>query len=119
MKVRFAALMLLLLCLAIPALAQDTTATEEPDPMATMPGLWEACPTPSNLACELTIGAIFIQTGNASVYGIPQTQAVNLALEEINANGYLGNATLNVIVEDSAGDAEQAITAMTKLVEED
>ncbi|MCU0513575.1 MAG: ABC transporter substrate-binding protein [Anaerolineae bacterium] len=118
-KMRGVGLMLLIFSLVLPAVAQDAAATEEPFDMATMPGLWETCPTPASLSGDLTIGAIFIQTGNASVYGIPQTQAVELALAEINATGYLGAATLNVLVEDSAGDAEQAIAAMTKLVEED
>lgn len=83
-------------------------------------GLWEACPDPENLPEVVTIGAIFGQSGNISVYGIPQAQAVALAVEEINESNYLGEGvTLEVIYEDSAGVNEQAIAAMTKLVEED
>ncbi|MBI5669910.1 MAG: ABC transporter substrate-binding protein [Chloroflexi bacterium] len=83
-------------------------------------GLWEACPTPQNLPDTVTIGAIFGLSEAVSVYGVPQRQAVELAVEEINNSGYLGEGTtLNVIFEDSAGNRDQAIAAMTKLVEED
>ncbi len=98
---------------AAPSLAQD-------DDMAPQMGLWDACPTPENLPETVTLGAIFGLSGPISVYGGPQQQAVNLAVEEINAAGYLGEGiTLEVIFEDSAGDATEAINAMTKLVEED
>src|SRR5690349_6107526 len=107
-KMRFIGLMLLLLSLVIPALAQDSSATAEPTEeamdMATMPGLWDACATPASLSGDVNIGAVFIQTGNASVYGIPQTQAAQLAVDEINASGYLGGAKLVLTVEDSGGD---------------
>jgi branched-chain amino acid transport system substrate-binding protein len=113
--------LLAIVLLAIPTLAQDTPeSTEEAaDIMENLPGLWEDCPAPANLSGAIKVGVIFIQTGNASVYGIPQTQAVQLAVEEINATGYLGGATIELVIEDSGGDAEQAINAMTKLVEED
>jgi len=67
----------------------------------------------------VTIGAIFGLSGPISVYGGPQQQSVQLAVDEVNASGYLGEGvTLEVVFEDSAGDAEQAISAMTRLVEE-
>jgi branched-chain amino acid transport system substrate-binding protein len=58
-------------------------------------------------------------TGNAAVYGNPQKQAVELAVQEINDSGYLGEASLVAIYEDSTTGPEGAIAAMTKLVEED
>jgi branched-chain amino acid transport system substrate-binding protein len=83
-------------------------------------GFWEECAAPSALPENVTLGAIFGLTEAVSVYGVAQQQAVQLALDEINAHGYLGEGTtLNVIFEDSAGNRDQAITAMTKLVEED
>ncbi len=92
-------------------LAQDA---EQP-----LVGLWDACPTPQNLPETVTIGAVFGLSEAVSVYGVPQRQAVELAAEEINASGYLGEGrTLNVLFEDSAGNRDQAIAAMTKLVEE-
>jgi branched-chain amino acid transport system substrate-binding protein len=85
-------------------------------------GSWEACATPTNLPETVTIGAVFAISGPISVYGGPQQQAVQLAVDEINASHYLGEGTtLEVMFEDSASDAtgQQAINAMTKLVEED
>lgn len=82
-------------------------------------GLWDDCPTPENLPETVTIGAIFGLSEAVSVYGIAQQNAVQLAVDEINASHYLGEGTtLNVLFEDSAGSRDQAIAAMTKLVEE-
>lgn len=115
-KIRFSIWFSMLLVLLLPTLsiaAQDDM--EEP-----LLGFWEECETPENLPETVTIGAIFGLSGNISVYGGPQQAAVQLAVNEVNDSGYLGEGTtLEVIFEDSAGDAEQAISAMTKLVEED
>jgi ABC-type branched-subunit amino acid transport system substrate-binding protein len=93
-------------------LAQDT---EKP-----LVGFWDQCPDPSNLPDTLTIGAVFGLSEAVSVYGVSQQQAVNLAVEEVNNSAYLGEGrTLNVLFEDSAGNRDQAISAMTKLVEDD
>jgi branched-chain amino acid transport system substrate-binding protein len=82
-------------------------------------GFWEECPTPDALSGEINIGVMFALTEGASIYGIPQEQAVKLAVEQINASGYLGAATLAPVYEDGGSAPETAITAMTKLVEED
>jgi branched-chain amino acid transport system substrate-binding protein len=95
---------------------EETPEAEDDGPPL---GFWEECPTPENLPETVTFGAIFGLSGAVAVYGGPQQQAVQLAVEQINEWGYLGDATLDVIYEDSAGDGEQAINAMTKLVTED
>lgn len=113
---RFILTFVVLAALLLPGmvLAQE----EEEEPM--LPGLWDVCPTPENLPATVTIGVIFGLSGPISVYGGPQQQAVQLAIAQINESGYLGEGvTLVAIYEDSAGSAEQAINAMTKLVEED
>jgi branched-chain amino acid transport system substrate-binding protein len=80
----------------------------------------EACPPPQNLSGAIPIGAIFTLSGAASVYGGSQQNAVMIAADQINEWGFLGEGvTLNVMFEDSASENEQAIAAMTKLVEED
>ncbi len=105
----------LVLSLSVPLFvsAQDETAVLVGADVA------ETCATPVNLSGDVTIGAVFTLSGGASVYGGPQQNAVNLAVSEVNASGFLGDAVLNIIFEDSASENEQAITAMTKLVEED
>lgn len=113
-RLRRVLVVLLIVALSAPV---ALVAQDEEEPQM---GLWEACPNPENLPEVVTIGAIFGQSGNISVYGIPQSQAVALAVEQINEANYLGEGvTLEVIYEDSAGANEQAIAAMTKLVEED
>lgn len=113
---RFFVFVLALALFAVPTFAQDEAESED----APRIGFWDECETPANLPETVTIGAIFGQSGSTSVYGVPQTQAVELAVSEINEWGYLGEGvTLEVIFADSAGDREQAIAAMTKLVEED
>ncbi len=108
-------LITMLLCMSAGlTLAQDDMM-EEP-----LVGSWEDCATPENLPETVTLGAIFGLSEAVSVYGTVQRQAVELAVGEINDSGYLGEGTtLEVIFEDSAGNRDQAISAMTKLVEED
>ncbi|QPC80815.1 ABC transporter substrate-binding protein [Phototrophicus methaneseepsis] len=81
-------------------------------------GLWEACPTPQNLPETITIGAPLGLTGPISVYGVPQQQGADIAVEEINASGYLGESQIVMAYEDTEGNAEQTIAAMTRLIED-
>lgn len=106
----------LFLILAVLATPLGVFAQDDPAPLM---GDWETCEAPASLSGEVTIGAIFALTERASVYGNVQRAAVELAVEEINTSGYLGDATLNVIFEDSASVPETTITAMEKLVNED
>lgn len=116
-------LAVLLLLVAPLSLAQDDNDDADAEGDMAMDevqmGAWEACATPENLPETVDLGAIFGLSGPISVYGGVQQQAVNLALNEINEAGYLGETTLNVIFEDSTGDAQEAINAMTKLVTQD
>jgi branched-chain amino acid transport system substrate-binding protein len=80
----------------------------------------ETCPDPTNLPETVTVGSILTLSGGASVFGVSQQRGIQLAIAEINNSAYLGEGiTFNVIFEDSASDNNQAIAAMTKLVEED
>ncbi len=109
--------LLTVLCVVVLALPLAVSAQDE---MVMGQDMMSACPSPSNLPETVNVGAIFALSGAASVYGLSQQNAVNLAVQQINDAHYLGDATtLNVQFEDSTGTAEQAINAMTKLVEED
>jgi branched-chain amino acid transport system substrate-binding protein len=102
-----------LLALAFPVMAQDEGAAMGADMM-------EACPAPQNLSGNINLGVIFALSGAVSVYGLPQQDAVQLAVDQINEAGYLGEGvTLTPLFEDSAGDREQAISAMTNLMGQD
>ncbi len=110
------------LVLPFTAFAQDATpeATMGMDELVIGQDMMAACPSPMNLPDTINLGAIFALSGPISVYGGPQQQAVQLAEQQINDIGYLGDGTtLSIQFEDSNGAAEQAINAMTKLVEDD
>lgn len=116
-KYRF---LLTFLCVVVLALPLTVSAQDTMSEMVMGQDMMSACPTPSNLPETVNVGAIFTLSGAASVYGISQQNAVNLAVQHINDAGYLGDMTTFAIqFEDSTGAAEQAINAMTKLVEED
>lgn len=115
MKKILSILMVFALLLPLTAVFGQDNAAEQP-----LVGFWEQCPMPENLPETVNVGAIFGLSEAVAVYGTAQQQAVQLAVDEINASGYLGeNTTLVVMFEDSAGNRDQAIAAMTKLVEED
>jgi branched-chain amino acid transport system substrate-binding protein len=83
-------------------------------------GAWDTCAAPTALPDTVTAGAVLGLTKAVAVYGTAQKNAINLAVEEINASHYLGDKTTFVVTpEDSAGDKDQAVAAMTKLIDED
>lgn len=113
MLLRFLCVLFILVLGTGTLLAQE--ATEE---APVVMGADSACPLPSNLSGTVTIGAVFGQTEAISVYGIPQTQAVELAVAQINEWDFLGEGvTLEVVFQDSGASPEGSIAAMTQLVE--
>ena len=64
----------------------------------------------------LNIGAILPLTGSSASIGEDQRRGIELAVAKINEDGGVDGKDLNVIVEDSAGAANAAIDAATKLV---
>ena len=113
---RFLLVMVVIAAFVVPAAAQE--ATPEPVEPAMM-GVDATCISPQSLSGSVNIGVIFTLSGAASVYGLPQRDAVQLAVDQINEAGYLGEGVMLVpMFEDSAGDREQAIAAMTRLVDQ-
>ncbi len=111
-------LRLLLSVLLIALLSTVAFAQDDEDDMMAMMGDMETCETPENLPETVTIGAIFGLSGDISVYGGVQQQGVDLAVQHINDAEYLGEGvTLEVMYEDAVS-ADDAINAMTRLVEE-
>lgn len=71
------------------------------------------------LSGEILIGAVWSLTGDAAVYGPSQKKASELALDEINNSGMLGDAKLKMITEDDRSTKEGAITAYEKLIKKE
>ncbi len=67
----------------------------------------------------IPVGAIEILSGPSAAYGIAIRAGLELALEEINQKGVLGGRKIDLIVEDSAGNKDQAINAARKLIGRD
>jgi branched-chain amino acid transport system substrate-binding protein len=65
---------------------------------------------------EVTIGALLPLTGSAANYGKSLQQGIELAKEEINQKGGINGKPLNIIYEDSQGDAKSGISGFNKLV---
>jgi branched-chain amino acid transport system substrate-binding protein len=71
------------------------------------------------LSGEIKVGAIETLTGNNSPFGISIKNGQDLAVSEINASKFLGNATINLITLDDKGDKQEGISVMTKLLNQE
>lgn len=67
----------------------------------------------------VTIGTISPNTGNLAAYGEAVINAMNLAVEEINADGGVLGKQLVLISYDDKGDSTEGANAFNKLVGED
>ena len=65
------------------------------------------------------VGAIEILSGPNAAYGVAIKAGLELALEEINQKGVLGGRKIQLTVEDSAANKDQAINAARKLIGRD
>jgi len=68
---------------------------------------------------KLRIGCITILTGEGATYGKETKQGIDLAIEEVNESGILGNRKIEVIYEDSRLDAKTGTQAINKLINVD
>jgi branched-chain amino acid transport system substrate-binding protein len=67
----------------------------------------------------IKIGVIVAKSGNFSNFGIGEEVAAKLAVEEINAAGGAGGRPLELIVKDSGGVPDQAISVTRELIDRD
>jgi branched-chain amino acid transport system substrate-binding protein len=86
--------------------------------VACSPAEKPAEPTPVPVE-KIKLGAILPLTGDAAEYGLPEQAGIQIAMEEINANGGVNGKQLEVIIEDAKCDAKDATTATQKLIDVD
>jgi branched-chain amino acid transport system substrate-binding protein len=67
----------------------------------------------------IKIGAIFAETGPVAFLGAPEVKTVNMLVEKINAKGGINGHKLEIIIRDSQGNPEKAVTFAKQLIEED
>lgn len=91
------------------AVAEEEPTAEPIDEGPAMPAL----------SGPIKIGCAHALSGAAAIYGETIRNGIMLAVQEINDQGYLGEATLEVICEDTAGDRAQAINVFQKLINQD
>ena len=77
--------------------------------------------TPASVARaeNIKVGAILAVTGGASFLGGPESRTLEMMVQEINAAGGINGNKIELIVKDSAGDPEKAISFAKQLIEED
>lgn len=64
----------------------------------------------------VTLGAVLPLTGSSATIGEDQKRGIDLAVADINGRGGVLGKPLNVIVEDSTGQANSALDAVKKLI---
>jgi branched-chain amino acid transport system substrate-binding protein len=70
-------------------------------------------------AKPIKIGAIFSVTGPAAFLGAPEEKTARMFVEKINAAGGVGGRKLQLIVKDSTGLPEKAVSFARQLIEEE
>lgn len=70
-------------------------------------------------AADVTVGVGEALTGNYAFAGVPVTNGIKLAAEEINEKGFLPGRKLRLLVEDNASDKGQIITLVNRFATSD
>ena len=70
-------------------------------------------------AQPIKIGAIFSVTGPASFLGAPEAKTAQMLVDKINASGGVLGQKLELIIKDSSGSPEKAVSFAKQLIEED
>ena len=71
------------------------------------------------LADNIKLGALLAVTGPASFLGGPEARTLEMLVEETNANGGINGNKVELLLRDTAGNPEKAISFAKQLIEED
>lgn len=75
--------------------------------------------TSSAMAGTIKVGAVLAVTGPASFLGGPEARTLEMMVEEVNAKGGINGNTIELLVKDTAGNPEKAISFAKQLLEEE
>lgn len=67
----------------------------------------------------IKVGAIFAVTGAASNLGAPEEKTAKMVVDDINKNGGINGQKVELIIKDSAGKSENALSFAKQLIEEE
>lgn len=70
------------------------------------------------LAQTIKVGAILAVTGGASFLGAPEARTLEMLVDEVNAKGGINGNKIELIIRDSAGSPERAVSFARQLIEE-
>ena len=68
---------------------------------------------------KIKVGAILAVTGGASFLGAPEAKTMEMLAEEINKKGGIKGKPIELIIKDSGGDPQKAISFAKQLIDED
>ena len=75
--------------------------------------------SPAAAAETIKIGAILAVTGPAAFLGAPEAKTLEMLAAQVNAAGGIKGMKVELVIKDSAGDAEKALSFAKQLVEEE
>jgi branched-chain amino acid transport system substrate-binding protein len=70
-------------------------------------------------AGTIKIGAILAVTGPASFLGAPEAKTLEMLVEDINAKGGINGSKIELVIKDSGGNPEKAVSFAKQLIEEE
>jgi len=76
-------------------------------------------PRPAAAEDVIKVGALLSVTGGASFLGGPEARTLELLVEELNAKGGLGGKKIQLLVKDTGGSPEKAVSFAKQLIEEE
>jgi branched-chain amino acid transport system substrate-binding protein len=75
--------------------------------------------TPALAANTIKVGAILSVTGPASFLGAPEAKTLEMMVEDINAKGGINGNKVELVIKDSGGSPEKAVSFAKQLIDED
>ncbi len=88
-------------------------------PLAIAAALAAALTSPARAADTIQVGALLSVTGPASFLGAPEARTLELLAEDLNARGGIGGRKIRLVVKDTGGSSEKAISFAKQLIEEE
>ncbi len=75
--------------------------------------------TPVLAANTIKVGAILSVTGPASFLGAPEAKTLEMMVGDINAKGGINGTKVELVIKDSGGSPEKAVSFAKQLIDED
>jgi branched-chain amino acid transport system substrate-binding protein len=78
-----------------------------------------ALAAPAAAKDAVKVGAILAVTGPASFLGAPEAKTLEMLVEDLNAKGGVGGRKLELVLRDSGGSPEKAVSFARQLIDEE